>query len=448
MNRKSAPRCLFVLLTLAALGRPSMAAAAGQEKPAARPNILLILMDDLGYADLGCQGCKDVPTPNIDTIAKNGVRCTNGYVSCPVCSPTRAGLMTGRYQQRFGHEFNPGPADASDPNFGLPLTETTLANRMKTMGYATGLVGKWHLGYKPEFHPQRRGFDEFFGFLAGAHAYLGDRKADTSNPILRGTKPVEEKNYLTEAFTREAVSFIDRHQKEPFFLYLAYNAVHNPQQAPQKYLDRFPSIMEERRRYFAAMLSAMDDGIGAVLAKLRQAGVEQDTLIFCISDNGGPTQATSSRNDPLSGRKGQVYEGGIRVPFLVQWRNRLPAGKVYDQPVIALDVVPTVVAATGGQLLDQADLDGVNLLPYLTGTKQERPHEALYWRFGPQSAVRQGDWKLVQERQGTSALYNLATDVGEKKDLTKEKPELAKQLQSTLKRWDSQLAKPRWQKGG
>ena len=311
LNRIRRINVWSLALAVSVLGEAAVAA----DNQAAKPNIIVIVADDLGYADLGCQGCKDVPTPNIDSIAKNGVRFTNGYVSCPVCSPTRAGLMTGRYQQRFGHEFNPGPADAAPPNFGLPLTETTLANRLKSLGYRTGMVGKWHLGYTAKYHPQKRGFDEYFGFLGGAHSYV-DARADKSNPILRESQPIDEKEYLTLAFTREAVAFIDRHAKEPFFLYLTYNAVHNPLQAPQKYLDRFKHLDDQKRQKLAAMLSCMDDGVGQLLAKLRELGIEENTLIVFVSDNGGPTPQTSSRNNPLRSFKGTVWEGGVRVPFI------------------------------------------------------------------------------------------------------------------------------------
>lgn len=408
-----------------------------------RPNIVLIVADDLGYADLGVQGCKDIPSPNIDSIARNGVRFTNGYVSCPVCSPTRAGLATGRYQQRFGHEFNPGPAQAADEVFGLPLGEVTLANRLKTLGYATGIVGKWHLGYRPEFHPQKRGFDEFFGFLGGAHSYV-DALADKANPILRGTEPVAEKEYLTEAFAREATSFIDRHHAESFFLYLPFNAVHAPLQGLDKYLARFTSIADTRRRTFAAMHSAMNDAVGRVLKMLRDTRAEENTLIFFVSDNGGPTPNTSSRNDPLRGYKGQVLEGGIRVPFLMQWKGRVPAGKVYDAPVIALDIHPTAVAAAGGKIPADAKLDGVDLLPYVTGSVKRPPHDRLYWRFGAQWAVRMGDWKLLSTDGGDAELYNLASDIGEANNLAASNPEKAKELRAAYETWNSQLAPPKW----
>jgi arylsulfatase A-like enzyme len=431
-------RALFPLAALALGLVPDPAAAEAR-----KPNIVVIVADDLGYADLGCQGCKDVPTPNIDSIAKNGVRFTDGYVSCPVCSPTRAGLMTGRYQQRFGHEFNGGPDQNAPENFGLPLTETPLPQRLRKGGYATGMVGKWHLGYKAELMPTKRGFDEFFGFLGGAHSYVNSN-ADPNNRILRGDKPVDEAEYLTDAFGREAVAFIDRHKGEPFFLYLPFNAVHAPMQGAKKYHDRFADIKDDKRRTFAAMLSAMDDNVGRVLAKLREEKLEENTLIVFFSDNGGPTAVTSSRNDPLRGHKGQVWDGGIRIPFLAQWKGKLPAGKVYSRPVIALDIAPTALAAAGLPTPDDARFDGVNLLPYLKGEKDGPPHDRLFWRYGAQSAVRKGDWKLVKINGGTH-LFNLADDVGEMKDLAKDKPELLKELEADLKAWDAQLMKPLWQ---
>jgi arylsulfatase A-like enzyme len=412
-----------------------------------KPNIVLIVADDLGYGDIGCHGGRQIPTPHIDSLAAHGVRCTSGYVTCPVCSPTRAGLLTGRYQQRFGHEFNPGPPAAAPANFGLPLSEKTLADRLKALGYATGMVGKWHLGFKPEYHPLSRGFDEFFGFLGGAHSYVNAR-ADGTNPILRGRETIDEKEYLTDAFTREATAFINRRKDAPFFLYLTFNAVHAPMQAPEKYLARFGGIRNERRRTYAAMLSAMDDGIGQVLDTLRREGLEENTLVFFISDNGGPPQANASRNTPLSGAKGTVMEGGIRVPFLVQWPTKLPQGKVFDAPVVSLDILPTAIAAAGGQIDAGAKLDGVNLLPYLTGENQSPPHDALYWRFGEARAIRSGNWKLVRPVSTSPQLFDLAADVGETKNLAAEKPDVLRDLESRLGKWDAELAKPLWRGQG
>jgi arylsulfatase A-like enzyme len=419
-----------------------LAPAADSQKP----NIVLIVADDLGAGEIVCGGQQEIPTPHIQSIARAGVCFTNAYVSCPVCSPTRAGLMTGRYQQRFGHEFNPGPATDADERFGLPLEEITLAGGLKKLGYATGMVGKWHLGYRPKFRPLDRGFDEFFGFLGGAHSYV-DAKADATNPILRGNDPVDEKEYLTDAFAREAVAFIERHKSEPFFLYLPFNATHAPLQAPDKYTNRFSQIGDARRRTYAAMLSAMDDAVGAVVEKLRASQLEENTLVFFIGDNGGPTPRTSSKNDPLSGFKGQVWEGGIRVPFVAQWKGHLPEGKVYGEPVIALDILPTAVAAAGGSASSGPPLDGVNLLPYLSGEKTGSPHEMLYWRFGPQWAIRKGNLKLRSTPQDGVQLFDLAADVGEKHNLAGEKPELAAQIRRDYEAWNAQLIEPRWAGG-
>jgi arylsulfatase A-like enzyme len=437
---------VFSLLIAGQLFVGAAAAPAAEGDPAPqrqRPNVLVIVADDLGYGELGCQGNPQIPTPHIDSMANSGIRFTSGYVSCPVCSPTRAGLMTGRYQQRFGHEFNPGNA-AEAGGVGLPLTEKTMADRLKIAGYATGMFGKWHLGYKPPLHPLERGFDEFFGFLGGAHDYReagGAAKGDRGNPILRGRTPVKNISYTTDEFGREAAAFIDKHRGQPWFVYLAFNAVHTPLQAPQRYRDRFPAIKREKRHKFAGMLAAMDDAVGVVLATIRKHQLEENTLIFFHSDNGGPTGTTTSKNDPLNGAKGHVLEGGIRVPFLVQWKGRIPAGKVEDRPVIAIDILPTALAAAGQPAVD--GLDGVNLLPYLTGEKSEAPHDHLYWRYGPKRAVRMGDWKLTDEGGG-AMLFNLAKDVGEKHDLSKQEPEKLKQLEAAYARWNTQNVPARW----
>lgn len=425
---------------------PLLLVASGS--PARRPpNILVIVADDLGYGDLGCHGGKDIPTPNIDSIAASGVRCTSGYVSGPYCSPTRAGLLTGRYQQRYGHEFNPGPPSDANVEVGLSLAETTLADRLKAAGYATGMVGKWHLGHAEKFNPVNRGFQEYFGFLGGAHAYHPGGKADGANSIMRGTKPVEEPEYLTDAFGREAVAYIDRHQKDPFFLYLTFNAVHTPMQAPPKVLERFAAgIADEKRRTYAAMLASMDDAVGAVLAKLRATGLEEQTLIFFVSDNGGPTGANASRNTPLSGNKSSTWEGGIRVPFLMQWKGTLPAGKVYEQPVIQLDIHPTALAAAGAPMPAEKPLDGVDLLPFLSGKKEGAPHAALFWRFGDQTAVRAGNFKLLGQK-GAQQLFDLSADIGETKDLSAQQPEKLKELKAAYDAWNAGLVAPAWGKG-
>jgi arylsulfatase A-like enzyme len=416
-----------------------------------RPNIIVIVGDDMGYIDIGAQGGKQIPTPHIDSLAKNGVRCSSGYVSGPYCSPTRAGLMTGRYQQRFGHEFNPGPATDTSIEFGLPLSETTIAEVLKGEGYATGMVGKWHLGHADRFHPMSRGFEEYFGFLGGAHSYFDAadgkaRKGGAPGGMLRGRMPIEEKEYLTDAFGREAVAFIDRKAKDtgkPFFLYLAFNAVHAPMQATDDRLGKFASIDDEKRRQYAAMMSAMDDAIGAVLGKLADVGMDRNTLIFFISDNGGPQLHNASDNGPLRGNKASTWEGGVRVPYLVQWPARLPAGKTYEEPVIQLDVFPTILAAAGIETRLANRLDGVNLLPHWEGTITDAPHPSLFWRFGRQMAIRMGDWKLTKAADG-GGLFNLASDIGEKKDLSAEKPGKLKELTAAYEAWNKELRSPLW----
>jgi arylsulfatase A-like enzyme len=430
-------RIAFSVLIFAAL-------SANAAEPTTKPNVIVIVGDDMGYADVGFHGCKDIPTPHLDALAKSGVKFTNGYVSGPYCSPTRAGLLTGRYQTRFGHEFNPG----NGPNQGLPLTETTLADRMKIAGYRTALVGKWHLG-NSERHPQKRGFDDFFGFLGGAHDYF------KPEGILRGNNPVNEKAYLTDALGREAIAFIEVNKSKPFFLYLAFNAVHTPMQANDSRLKKFQDIKDEKRRTYAAMMSAMDDAIGAVMKKLTDDKLSENTLVMFISDNGGPTMkgvtVNASVNTPLRGSKRTTLEGGIRVPFLISWPTKLKAA-TYDQPVIQLDLHTTALAAAGVTPKPEWKLEGVDLLPYLNGKEKGMPHDALYWRFGKQMAIRQDDWKLVRydlaadNRTGISEamLYNLKDDIGEATDLSAKHPDKVKNLQTAWDFWNKANVAPLW----
>jgi len=438
-QQRALPRRTFLGQVLAGAAGLAVPGAVAAEK---KPNIVVIVADDMGWGEICAQGFnKDIPTPNIDSIAQNGVRFTNGYVTCPVCSPTRAGIMTGRYQQRFGHEFNGTPVDPRI-QFGLPLTETTLADRLKALGYTTGAVGKWHLGSAPQFHPLKRGFDEFYGFLGGARSYYPtDRMGRSGNPILQDYQEVPDGEHTTDEFSRAAASFVDRHKDNPFFLYLAFNAVHAPMQTTAKYFDRFRSIKDTKRRVYAGMESAMDDGVGGVLSKLRQYGLEEDTLVIFISDNGGEDFNASS-NGPLRGEKRDLWEGGIRETYLMQWKRRLPKGKVYDQMVSSLDICPTVMAAAGGMIPASAHVDGVDLTPYLTGQRDGIPHEILYWRHLPEGAVRKGDWKLVMLDDGSQMLFNLAEDIGESNDLALSQPAKVKELRAAWDAWSSQLARP------
>jgi len=368
--------------------------------------------------------------------------------------------LTGRYQQRYGFEFLCDirvPADCA-AKMGLPAAQKTIADRLKALGYVTGALGKWHVGFEAQFLPTQRGFDEFYG-----HPEQPRYKEPPPVDTLSRPPPPKEGYYGTDDLTDRAVDFIRRHKDEPFFLYLAYQAVHMPLQAPEKYLARFPkkesgrkeTQEEKNRRLYAAMTSAMDDGIGRVLQSLQETGRE-DTLIFFLSDNGG--HKFSACNLPLRGKKGDVWEGGIRTPLLVQWKGTLNGGDVFRHPVSSLDILPTAIVAAAGKIDPHCKLDGVDLLPYLSGKNSTGPHETLYWRFGPQWAVRHGDWKLVQGREGKNLagqspqiapvgqmrLFNLAEDIGEATDLAAEYPEKVRELRDLYDQWNAQLADPLW----
>ena len=434
---------LLIVLVLAVVAVEGVALGAGRAGKEKLPNIIVILADDLGYADIGCQGCKDIVTPHIDSIAANGIRFTDGYATHPVCSPSRAGLMSGRYQHRFGFEANSGPEEYAAANFGLPRSEKTLAERLKGAGYATGMVGKWHIGFKEGLRPHERGFDYYYGFLSGARTYLPVR--DDKNPLTRNGQPVDdEREYLTDAFARESVAFIERSRDKPFFLYLAFNAVHIPLEATSDYEKRFPHISDPDRKTYAGMTAAMDDAVGDVLATLRKHRLEENTLIFFYSDNGGPTAKNTSRNGPLRGFKTDTYEGGVRVPFMVQWKGKLAAGSVYREMVMGFDVHATAITAAGVAMPTDKPLDGVDLIPFLTGKKTGIPHESLFWRTGNRKhAARVGDWKLVQEK-GAPQLFNLANDISESHNLAKANPEKLRQLQAAYDAWDAEMMSPQW----
>lgn len=454
----------------------------GHAMAAERPNVIWIVADDLGYGELGSYGGKDVPTPHIDSIGRNGVRFTNGYVTAPFCAASRAALLTGRYQTRFGFEYNPTGAANADPNIGLPLAETTLPELLRGAGYVTGLLGKWHLGSSARFNPQRRGYDEFFGFLHEGHYYarppwnghvtwlrrgalpdggsgrwtspdgrvvwtthLGNFEPDydADNPILRNSQPVDERSNLTDALAREAVDFIARHKTQPFFLQLCYNAVHSPMQGADAYMEKFAHIPNIHRRIFAAMLAHLDDSVGRVLAKVRAEGLEQRTMIVFLSDNGGPTRELTSSNLPLRGQKGQLLEGGIRVPIMLQWKGRVPAGTVDHRMVSSLELLPTALAAAGVKPAE--NLDGVDLLPYLIKPDARPIRAQHFWRVGAQTALRAGDWKIYRGRNGQAwELYNVAHDIGEERDLAAAQPARLAELQAVWREFDSKMIEPLW----
>ncbi|MES2697740.1 MAG: sulfatase [Verrucomicrobiota bacterium] len=430
MNASTLVRSFVVVLVAGLLA--SRAAAA-------QPNLVIFYADDLGWGELGCQGNKEIPTPHIDSIAKNGVRFTQGYVAATYCSPSRAGLMTGRYPTRFGHEFN-STANVT----GLHLKETTIAERLKKLGYATACVGKWHLGGGAEYRPTKRGFDEFYGTLANTPFFHPTNFVDSrvSDDVRKVT---DESFYTTDAYADRSLDWLERNKTKPWFLYLPFNAQHAPLQSPKKYLDRVPAgITEEKRKLFAAMMISMDDAVGRVLAKIRELKQEENTMIFFIGDNGGPTASTTSHNGPLRGFKMTTFEGGPRVPFLAQWKGTYPAGGTYDFPVMNLDVLPTIVAAAGGKIAATDKVDGLDLKPYVTGAKKDRPRQTLYWRYGPQWAVRHGDYKLVVSKGGSGKpeLYDLSKDIGEAKDLAAAQPAKAKELQKLYDAWSAEQAEP------
>ena len=419
--------------------------------------MIVIMCDDLGYADVGFNGCMDIPTPNIDSIAENGIRCTNGYVAYAVCGPSRAGFMTARYPQRFGFERNP-QYQPGDPNMGLTRDEKTIAELLRPVGYHSGIIGKWHLGaHIPTSHPMKRGFDEFYGHLGGGHTYFPekltikrseDAKGESESYrtwLLKNYEPVPPRKYITDDFSDEAVSFVKRNRDWPFFLFLSYNAPHTPLEATEKYLDRFPQIKDKKRQTYAAMVSAVDDGVGRVLSEVRKQSLENKTIIVFLSDNGGPTTKNASNNSPLRGNKGDAWEGGFRVPFAIQWKGILSAGLSYDYPVSSLDLGGTIVELAGAEIPDDKPLDGINLIPYLTGEKKSRPHKAIYLRQFDRNryAVRHENEKIIIPWKGGKAkLYDLSKDLGEMNDLAKEKPERVTQIEKLLQSWNAELMEP------
>lgn len=427
------------------------AAIRAQPQAARRPNIIVIVADDLGYADLGFTGAKDIPTPHLDALARSGFTCTDGYVSHPFCSPTRAGLLTGRYQQRFGHENNP-KYDRKDETAGLPLSQVTLADTLSKAGYRTGIVGKWHLGATPAMHPMRRGFREMYGFLGGGHDYFNaDLEGDPREyliPIERDGKPEKFPGYLTDAFSKEAAAFVDRARPDtPFFLYLAYNAPHTPVQVPPEYEKRLSAVTDEGRRRYGSMIVAVDDGVGRLMATLKAKGLEQNTLVFFFSDNGGPTTVTKCSNAPFRGHKGQVYEGGIRVPFIVSWPGTLPAGRKYAEMVSSLDVYATACAAAGINLPPGTRPDSTDLMPYFHVLVKGWPHLRLFWRTGGgvSWAMRERNYKLVRIKGQPDELYDLHADIGETRNIAAERKDIAQSMAGRLERWNEELIPPLFQ---
>ena len=407
----------------------------------AKPNIVILFADDAGYMDFGFTGTDDLKTPRIDQLASEGVICTQGYVTASVCSPSRAGLLTGRYQQRFGHESNLRGKDV-----GLPLQEKTLANRLGKLGYTSCAIGKWHLGGNPEQHPLSRGFDEFHGFLLGSRSYFSKAKKDKidQQSLMDGRTivPEDDNRYLTDWMAEEANAFITSHTQTPFFLYVAFNAVHTPMQSPPDLLSEFPEITNQKRQKLAGMTLSLDRAVGSILDTLRANGLDENTIVFFLNDNGGAT-TNASNNGPLRGMKGSKWEGGIRVPYVVRWTNHILPNR-YDYPVSSLDIAMTSLAVAGDSAENTSDLDGVDIIPFITQRVKGFPHESLFWRRGPAGAVRNGDWKLIRIDAQPPLLFNIKSDIGETTNLADTQPEKVVELQAMYDVWESEMVEPLW----
>jgi len=429
----------FLILGLSASSTPA----------AEKPNIIVVMADDMGYADAGFTGSKDILTPNLDKLAATGVVFRQGYANHPFCGPTRAALLSGRYQHRFGFETNPA-YDPANSVMGIDPDVVLFPKRLQKAGYVTGCVGKWHLGAAQPFHPNNRGFDYFYGFLGGGHDYF---QIDLTKPVkeaylqglIRNDKPATFDGYLTTALSRDAARFVRENKSQPFFLYVAYNAPHAPLQAPPADIERYKHIQEKKRRVYAAMVDVMDRGIGEILSAVEQTGLRENTLIFFLSDNGGP-QATKqkpgkwngSSNHPFRGGKGDLYEGGVHVPFIASWPGKIPAGTTFDSPVISIDISRTAVALAGANPGGKREMEGVNLIPYVTGEESGPPHEAIFWRSGSRWSVLAADGtKHVLEAESKSPqLFFLPEDAAEQNDQMAAKPELASELHGQWEQWN------------
>jgi arylsulfatase A-like enzyme len=424
------------LLGLLALAMPCTAAP-----PARQPNIVVIVTDDGGWADFGFNGCKDYATPHMDRIAKEGANFTAGYVTGPVCSPSRAGLLTARFGGRFGHDMNL----TDDKRLGLPLTEKLLSNRFKDLGYHTAAIGKWHLGAGPGYRPEDRGFDETYGFYGGGRSYYADTKpTENGSTWRRNGKPEMEKEYVTDAVARETRAFIDKHADAPFFIYAAFTCPHSPMEAKAGYEEKFAHIADKKRRTLAAMMLSQDEAVASILAKLKERGLDNDTMVWLINDNGAGTYWNFD-NGPWRGRKGTLFEGGVRVAFAVRWPGLIPQGQTVSHTVSSVDIGATSLAAAGAP--PAPELDGRDLLPLLQGRDTKAVHETLFWRFPPATALRHGDWKMIAGDGKPAHIYHLAEDRGETKNLIDDPKAPRAQLEKLLADWEKSLPAPLWLEG-
>ncbi|MGY3791223.1 sulfatase-like hydrolase/transferase [uncultured Aquimarina sp.] len=419
-----------------------------------KPNIILFFADDAGYADFGFQGSKVMKTPNLDKLAKKGVVFSQGYVTDATCGPSRAGLITGKYQQRFGYEEINVPGYMSEnsallgDDMGLPLDQVTMADYLKRLGYTNALFGKWHLGDADRYHPLKRGFDVFYGFRGGDRSYFKyDNLAGIHHDkkIERGFRSYEEpQTYVTDALADETINFIEANKNKPFFVMLSFNAVHTPMEATKGDLAKFPNLTGKRKE-LAAMTLAMDRACGRVLDKLKELGLDQNTIVVFSNDNGGPTDKNASDNRPLSGTKSNHLEGGLRVPFVLSWPDKIKRGKHYHYPVSTLDLLPTFYKAGGGNIKDLTDIDGVDLLPFVINEKETaRPHKELYWKKDVRAVLREGDFKLIRYPDRLAELYDLSNDISEQKNLVNVYPEKVKTMFKKIFEWELTLERPLW----
>lgn len=415
--------------------------AAKPKKQDKKPNIIIILADDAGYADFGFMGSKDLESPHLDKLAYDGVVFTDAHVSATVCAPSRAGLLAGRYQQRSGFECNIPPHGQ-----GLGKEEKTIGDVLKTQGYKTIAIGKWHVGETDEFHPNNRGFDEFYGFLGGSRSYFYNEKTDKDgNPhaILHNWKRVDFDGYLTDVFGDKAVEYIENTKEQPFFIYLSFNAVHTPMHAKEEHLAKYK---DHPRKDLAAMTWSLDENVGKVVKKLKEKGIYENTLIFFLSDNGG-ARGNQSSCEPLKGWKGNKYEGGHRVPFTMTFPVMVEGGQTFHGLTSAFDMFATAISAAGMEKTTGLPLDGVDLIPYMKGEKKGNPHEVLFWRKDQMAGMRHNDYKLIRLDDYGYRLYNLKNDLGEIQDLSSKEKDEFNYMVNKLSEWDTIMVKPLWLEG-
>lgn len=416
-----------------------------------KPNIVLLFADDAGYGDFGFHGSHHFKTPHLDQLARSGVLLKSFYVSGASCGPSRAGMITGQYQQRFGYEENNVPMYMSDngkltgDEMGLPTDLQTMGNHLQALGYRTAVFGKWHLGVADRYHPLRRGFDEFYGFRGGARSFFplkDPSSAERENLMERGFQAYQEhEGYLTDVLADEACDFIERSKEAPFFAYVSFNAVHAPMESDPQDAETFPQL-KGTRQTAARMMLSLDRACGQIVDKLKELGLEENTLVVFTNDNGGPMDRNGSSNYPFSGVKATQLEGGIRVPGIVSWQGKLEPGTRYDHPLTTLDLLPTFVKAGGGDPKSIKGLDGVDMLPYLQGRNNDRPHETLYWKMENRGAIREGNWKLLRYPDRPAELFNIARDPAEQSNQAANEPQMVQSLFRKLFAWELTLERP------